>query len=104
MRNGAIVCLAAGREEGAGYSHLIDEDALLDAFAGISVTAPPDDSTLEHLLSHAARGGAILLVGATAPATAAETVAACRARLAAAAAQVGAAVIDVGVPAHKASA
>jgi len=86
-RRGVQTCFVA-RAEGAGFRHPADESALLESFARVEVALVPDDALIEHALSHAAWGGAIVLVAAR------TTPPQWRATLRAGADAVGALVID----------
>ena len=91
-RHGIPTCFVAqARNSGvaSGVAHPTDEVSLLECFGRVAVAAPAGDALLEHALSHAARGGTLLVVASRA------TPDAWRARLFAAAAEAGAVAVDV---------
>jgi len=91
-RHGIPTCFVAQAripELAEGVAHPTDEPSLLECFGRIAVAEPASDVLLEHALSHAARGGTLLVVASKA------TPDAWCARLFAAAAAAGAVTVDV---------
>lgn len=63
LHRGVPICVVANAK-GLGIRHPDDEAALLECFARIDIAKPPSDALLDHVLAHAAHGGAVLLASA----------------------------------------